>query len=493
MQALQKLREIKKNSGEILTHGLDEEDILRILNDDSSFPQDIFESAWNCFENLKDGFGWFFEKDEIEQIKIAQKSFVNFYDENTVNPYVTLVSKGPWVITTCGALIHDSGGYGMLGFGHNNEAILKAISQPQVMANIMTPNITQLKFIEAITNEIGHKRSNKKTFSKFLCMNSGSEAVSVALRIADTNAKYIIEKKQIKKENIYFLSLKRSFHGRTDRPSQASDSSLGLYKKNLASFNTRENLITIAANDIDSLKKAFDWAKKEKVFFEAMLIEPVMGEGIPGRAITSEFYKAARELTLEHETLLIVDSIQAGLRCHGVLSIVDYPGFESLPAPDMETYSKALNCGQFPLSVLAMNERAAVVYKQGTYGNTMTANPRGLEVACSTLSQMTPEIRENIITQGKRFKNEFKKLWDKYPDLVTGVEGTGLLCSIFIDENKAEVVAKDGMEMWLRRNGLGVIHGGKNAIRLTPHFGITDSEIDLVISMLDKALKNFSN
>ena len=73
------------------------------------------------------------------------------------------------------------------------------------------------------------------------------------------------------------------------------------------------------------------------------------------------------------------------------------------------------------------------------------------------------------------------------------MEGTGLLCSIFIDENKAEVVAKDGMEMWLRRNGLGVIHGCKNALRLTPHFGITDSEIDLVISMLDKALKNFSN
>ena len=35
------------------------------------------------------------------------------------------------------------------------------------------------------------------------------------------------------------------------------------------------------------------------------------------------------------------------------------PGFEGFEAPDMETYSKALNAGQYPLSVLAVNARAA--------------------------------------------------------------------------------------------------------------------------------------
>ena len=59
-------------------------------------------------------------------------------------------------------------------------------------------------------------------------------------------------------------------------------------------------------------------------------MEPAMGEGNPGKAITPEFYALARKLTLAHGAMLLVDSIQAGLRATGMLSICDYPGFESL-------------------------------------------------------------------------------------------------------------------------------------------------------------------
>ena len=83
-----------------------------------------------------------------------------------------------------------------------------------------------------------------------------------------------------------------------------------------------------------------------------------------------------------------------------MLSIVDYPGFEKLEAPDMETYSKALNAGQYPLSVLAVGERAAELYRKGLYGNTMTTNPRALDVACAVLEQVTPALRENIRARG---------------------------------------------------------------------------------------------
>ena len=58
--------------------------------------------------------------------------------------------------------------------------------------------------------------------------------------------------------------------------------------------------------------------------------------------------------------MFIIDSIQAGLRAQGALSIVDYPGFEGLEAPDMESYSKALNAGQFLLSVLALASKCCI-------------------------------------------------------------------------------------------------------------------------------------
>src|SRR3546814_15745664 len=103
-----------------------------------------------------------------------------------------------------------------------------------------------------------------------------------------------------------------------------------------------------------------------------------------------------------HGSLLLGDSIQAGLRATGTLSVVDYPGFEGQEAPDMETYSKALNAGQYPLSVLALTEHAAGIYQRGTYGNTMTGNPRALDVACAVLDAPTPELRQNILERGEQ-------------------------------------------------------------------------------------------
>ena len=138
-----------------------------------------------------------------------------------------------------------------------------------------------------------------------------------------------------------------------------------------------------------------------------------MGEGNPGRAITPEFYQRARELTRDNGTMFVVDSIQAGLRAHGVLSVVDYPGFESLDPADMESYSKALNAGQFPLSVLALSQEAAALYQRGLYGNTMTTNPRSLDVAVAVLDSVTPELRENIRKRGDELLEKLAALKER--------------------------------------------------------------------------------
>ena len=44
----------------------------------------------------------------------------------------------------------------MLGFGHSNPNINEAMNQHECMANIMTPNFTQKKFIDLVMKEIGH-------------------------------------------------------------------------------------------------------------------------------------------------------------------------------------------------------------------------------------------------------------------------------------------------------------------------------------------------
>ena len=106
--------------------------------------------------------------------------------------------------------------------------------------------------------------------------------------------------------------------------------------------------------------------------------------------------------------MLLVDSIQAGIRGQGTLSVVDYDGFQDCDAPDLETWSKAMNAGQYPLSVLGMNERASELYVTGIYGNTMTTNPRALETAVAVLDSITPELRTNIRERGDEFVEKFQ-------------------------------------------------------------------------------------
>src|SRR5690606_34387648 len=201
------------------------------------------------------------------------------------------------------------------------------------------------------------------------------------------------------------------------------------YEQYLASYRGEDSVIVIEPYDIDALKQAFADADANGWFIEAMFLEPVMGEGDPGRSVPVEFYNAARQLTREHGAMLLVDSIQAGLRANGVLSIIDYPGFEGVEAPDMETYSKALNAGQFPLSVLAVNPRAAKAYHKGLYGNTMTTNPRALDTACAVLEMVTPELRENIRARGAEAIEKLEKLKFELGGMITKVQGTGLLFS----------------------------------------------------------------
>ena len=477
--------------GHARTTGLDDTTLARFA---ASHPQlgEAVEAAAAEFAAVAREFPELLDMDEAAQAEAIQAGFVNFYSADTVNPYVALAARGPWVVTLKGAVLHDSGGYGMLGFGHTPQPVLDAMARPQVMANIMTPNIAQLKFDRAMRKEIGQTLTSGKDsgcpYAYFMCLNSGSESVSLASRIVDTNAKTMTDAgakhagKTIKR-----VVVKGAFHGRTERPALYSDSSRKNYLQYLASFRGEDSVITVPPYDVDALRKVFADADANGWFIEAMFLEPVMGEGDPGRSVPRAFYDAARQLTAAHGALLLVDSIQAGLRATGYLSIVDYPGFEGIDAPDLETYSKALNAGQYPLSVVAVTEHAGAIYKRGLYGNTMTANPRALDVACSVLAQLTPELRANIRDRGAEAVAKLEALKGELDGLITKVQGTGLLFSCELAPG-FKGYGTGSTEEWMRECGIGVIHGGENSLRFTPHFAIDGDELDLLVSMVKRAL-----
>ena len=100
----------------------------------------------------------------------------------------------------------------------------------------------------------------------------------------------------------------------------------------------------------------------------------------------------------------------------------------------------------------------------------MTTNPRALETAVAVLEQITPELRQNIRDRGKEFVEKLNALAEELPGTITKVQGTGLLISAELEPSLMQVVGFDDVEVWCRKQGLGVIHGGINALRYTPHF-----------------------
>ena len=96
-------------------------------------------------------------------------------------------------------------------------------------------------------------------------------------------------------------------------------------------------------------------------------------------------------------------------------------------------------------------------------------------------------MRANIRDAGRKSVEALEALKAELGGLITKVQGTGLLFSCELAP-QFKCYGAGSTEEWLREHGLGVIHGGANSLRFTPHFNIGDDEIALMVAMVGKAL-----
>jgi acetylornithine/succinyldiaminopimelate/putrescine aminotransferase len=158
----------------------------------------------------------------------------------------------------------------------------------------------------------------------------------------------------------------------------------------------------------------------------------------------------------------------------------------------METYSKALNAGQYPLSVVALTDETAAEYVTGLYGNTMTGNPRAMEAACAVMDAVTDGLRENIRERGADFVRALEDLSAEFPGAIDRVVGTGLMVSAMLNPSRYRVLGEGGFEPYLRAHGIEMIHGGECGLRVTPAFDITREEIELIVSIVRQGLRELA-
>src|SRR5512137_1559709 len=133
------LRSLRESSGPKWTVGLPDEVVEQFAGSDARLRRAI-DAAVETRRRMAESHAAHFGMAERDLCRLLQRDILNFYAAPSINPYVPLAAKGPWIVTTHGAVVHDSGGYGMLGLGHAPVSVLAAMSGPLAMANVMTPS-----------------------------------------------------------------------------------------------------------------------------------------------------------------------------------------------------------------------------------------------------------------------------------------------------------------------------------------------------------------
>ena len=101
MSILEKLEKIRSNTGKAYTVGLSNDVIEAFAKKDETLSRAVDE-AIEYHNMLQEQYPDLLKKEELELCEYVQEDFINFYSENTVNPYVAIAARGPWIVTWTG-------------------------------------------------------------------------------------------------------------------------------------------------------------------------------------------------------------------------------------------------------------------------------------------------------------------------------------------------------------------------------------------------------
>lgn len=213
------------------------------------------------------------------------------------------------------------------------------------------------------------------------------------------------------------------------------------------------------------------------------MLEPIQGEGgvIPA---TREFMHSLRELTRQHNLLLIVDEVQSGMGRAGELFAYQLSNIE----PDIMTLGKGIG-GGVPLAALLCKEEFAC-FEPGDQGGTYNGNPLMTAVGIAVINELLkPGFLQSVKDKGSYLQSKLRQLSEQHD--LKGERGEGLLRALKLGKDigpKIVDIARD-----LTPVGLLLNSPRPDLLRFMPALNVTKEEIDQMISMLSDILKNLKN
>ena len=345
-------------------------------------------------------------------------------------------------------------GIAVNSLGHSNPELIKTLrDQSRKLWHVS--NAFQIPEGEKLA-----KKLCQKTFADYVMFqNSGAEATEASIKVA---RRYFYSIGKPNKTRI--LCVKNSFHGRTLATIFASGS-----KKMTEGFGHVGGFDHFVFGDHNSLKK------KLNKNTAAIMVETIKGEG--GIKTIPDFcLKELRKLCDKKNILLILDEVQCGIGRSG-----DFFAFEkSKVKPDLVPIAKGIG-GGFPIGAVLMNKKVAAGMKPGTHGSTFGGNPLAMAVGNKVMDIVsTKKFLNNVRRSSKYFFLNLNKLKEKYPRIIKGIRGRGLLIGVELHTDQTKFIKK------LMDNKLLTIRAAENVVRILPPLNVKKSEIDEALKIINK-------
>lgn len=308
------------------------------------------------------------------------------------------------------------GSFGPLILGHNHiqikEALIKAAENGLSFGATTEIEVEMAKFI----------CENVKHIEKIRMVNSGTEAVMSAIRVARG---YTKKDKVIKFDGCY--------HGHSDSMLVRAGSGLmteGIPDSSGVTKGCISDTISIPYNDIIILKETFEKYKNQ---IACVIIEPV-GANM-GLVLPYENYLAKiRKLCNENEALLIFDEVITGFRL-GFGGACEYFNV----TPDITTYGKIIGAGMPVGAYGGKNEIMSIVAPEGEVyqAGTLSGNPIAMNVGLTQLKILKEDenIYKNINKLANIYFGELRNFM-KLKDINYTVNNIGSLGCLFFTQDE---------------------------------------------------------
>ena len=370
-------------------------------------------------------------------------------------------------------------GIGVTSTGHCHPRVVAA-AQEQVATLIHGQYTTVMhRPLLRLTERLGEVLP--EGVDRLFYVNSGSEAVEAALRLA---------RQATGRQNA--VVFQGSFHGRTMGAASLTTSGVKIRAGIgplvpgvvVSPFPYAYRLGLSEAEAVEYALKELDYqfatvtSPKDTA---AVFIEPVLGEGgyVP---VPDAFLQGLRERADQHGFLLVMDEVQTGFGRTGTFWGHDPSGVR----PDIVITAKGLASG-FPLSAIAAPNAIMEKAWPGSQGGTYGGNAVSCAAALATLDVIQEEgLVENAARQGERLREGLEKVAGANT-VIGDVRGRGLMLG-------NEFTAPDGSpdaatalraQQAAAENGLLLLTCGPagNVVRMIPPLVVTGDQVDTAVSL----------